>query len=210
MKQSTFDAGRVSALSDGVFAIAMTLLVLALKLPDLGPGLGGDAFAAALLEQGPRFMSWLLSFAILCRLWITQHALLAEGDTRSRGFVGWTFLFLGAVSFIPFPTSLLSEHHDQPLSVVIFSATIAAAGIALLGMWRVEQRQRPATGSARATSRSPQVLVLILLATAAVSCGVALFSPGLGAMVWVAFLVLAAVVGRWQAGVSEATDQRNG
>ena len=139
MKQSTFDAGRVSALSDGVFAIAMTLLVLALKLPDLGPGLGGDAFAAALLEQGPRFMSWLLSFAILCRLWITQHALLAEGDTRSRGFVGWTFLFLGAVS-----------------------------------------------------------------------CGVALFSPGLGAMVWVAFLVLAAVVGRWQAGVSEATDQRNG
>lgn len=206
MKQSTFDAGRVSALSDGVFAIAMTLLVLALKLPDLGPGLGGDAFAAALLKQGTRFMSWLLSFAILCRLWITQHALLAEGDTRSRGFVGWTFLFLGAVSFIPFPTSLLSEHHDQTLSVVIFSATLAAAGIALLGMWRVEQRQRPATGSARAASRSPQSLVLLLLVTAAVSSGLALFSPRVGAMVWVAFLVLTAVGWRRSTNVPEASD----
>ena len=206
MKQATFDAGRVGALSDGVFAIAMTLLVLALKLPDLGPGLGRDAFAAALLEQGPRFASWLLSFAILCRLWITQHALLAEGDTRTRGFVGWTFLFLGAVSFIPFPTSLLSEHHDQTLSVVIFSATLAAAGIALLGMWRVEQRQRPATGSARAASRSPQSLVLLLLVTAVVSSGLALFSPGLGAMVWVAFLVLTAVGWRRSTNVPEASD----
>ncbi len=207
MRQSTFDAGRVSALSDGVFAIAMTLLVFALKLPDLEPGLGGDAFAAALLEQGPRFASWLLSFAILCRLWITQHALLAEGDTRSRGFVGWTFLFLGAVSFIPFPTSLLSEHHDQTLSVIIFSATLAAAGIALLGMWRVEQLQRPATGTALAASRTAQVHVFILLATAAVSSGVAFFRPGLGAMVWVAFLVLTAVGWRRKVGVSEAIDE---
>ena len=62
MKQATFDAGRVGALSDGVFAIAMTLLVLELKLPELGSGLGRDAFVAALREQSPRFLSWL------CRL----------------------------------------------------------------------------------------------------------------------------------------------
>jgi uncharacterized membrane protein len=207
MRQSTFDAGRVSALSDGVFAIAMTLLVLTLKLPDLEPGLGSATVAAVLLEQVPQFASWLLSFAILCRLWVTQHALLAEGDTRSRGFVGWTFLFLGAVAFIPFPTSLLSEHHDQTISVVIFSATLAVAGIALLGMWRVEQRQRTAAASALADSRSPQVPVLILLATAAVSSGVAFFSPGLGAMVWVVFLVLTAVVWRQNVAVSEAIDE---
>jgi uncharacterized membrane protein len=207
MKQPTFDAGRVSALSDGVFAIAMTLLVLELKLPDLGPGLGRDAFAAALLEQGPRFASWLLSFAILCRLWITQHALLAEGDTRSRGFLGWTFLFLGAVSFIPFPTSLLAEHHDQALSVVIFSATLAAAGIALVGMRRVEQRHRPANGKPGAAGRSPEQPVVILLVTAAVSSGLAVFSPWIGALVWVAFPVVAVVAGRRAAGVSEAADQ---
>ena len=169
MKQATFDAGRISALSDGVFAIAMTLLVLELKLPDLGRGLGGDAFAAELLQQGPRFFSWLLSFAILCRLWITQHALLAGGDTRSRGFVGWTFLFLGAVSFIPFPTSLLSEHHDQALSVVIFSASLAVAGIALFGMWRAGMRHRDAGARPSIVDPSSKRAMFILFATAAVS-----------------------------------------
>jgi uncharacterized membrane protein len=207
MKQSTFDAGRVSALSDGVFAIAMTLLVLELKLPDLAPGLGRDAFAAALLEQGPRFASWLLSFAILCRLWITQHALLAEGDTRSRGFLGWTFLFLGAVSFIPFPTSLLAEHHDQTLPVVIFSATLAAAGVSLVGMWRVELRQRPDDGRPGAAGRSPERPVVILLVTAAVSSGLAHFSPGFGALVWIAFPLVAGLAGRRAAGVHEEEDQ---
>ena len=207
MKQSTFNAGRVSALGDGVFAIAMTLLVLELKLPDMAPGLGRDAFAAALLDQGPRFASWLLSFAILCRLWISQHAFLAEGDTRPRRFVGWTFLFLGAVSFIPFPTSLLSEHHDQTLAVVIFSATLSAAGIALVGMRRVELRHRAANGRTGAVGPSPERLVVILLATAAVSSGLAVFNPEIGALVWVAFPVVAALAGRRTAAVPEAADQ---
>ena len=203
MKQATFDAGRISALSDGVFAIAMTLLVLELKLPDLGRGLGGDAFAAELLQQGPRFFSWLLSFAILCRLWITQHALLAGGDTRSRGFVGWTFLFLGAVSFIPFPTSLLSEHHDQALSVVAFSGSLAVAGIALIGMWRAGLRHRGTSGKRRVQYRSSKRAMIMLLVTAVVSIGLAFLNPGLGALVWVAFPVIAALAGRRTKAVSE-------
>lgn len=207
MKQSAFETGRINALSDGVFAIAMTLLVLDLKLPDLGPGLTRDEFSAALLEQGPRLASWLLSFAILCRLWITQHALLTGGGTRSRHFIGWTFVFLGAISFIPFPTSLLSEHHDQALSVVIFSATLAVAGIALLGMWKAERRDRPANASPTTTGRSPDRPVLILLVTAVVSSGIAFFSPGFGAWIWVAFPALAVVVSRRNAGVSDAADQ---
>jgi uncharacterized membrane protein len=196
MKQSAFETGRINALSDGVFAIAMTLLVLDLKLPDLGPGLTRDEFSAALLEQGPRLASWLLSFAILCRLWITQHALLTGG-----------FVFLGAISFIPFPTSLLSEHHDQALSVVIFSATLAVAGIALLGMWKAERRDRPSNASPTTTGRSPDRPVLILLVTAVVSSGIAFFSPGFGAWVWVAFPALAVVVSRRNVGVSDAADQ---
>jgi uncharacterized membrane protein len=105
MKQRTFDAGRAGALSDGVFAIAMTLLVLDLKLPEFESESGSTAFAHGLLAQGPRFMSWFLSFAILCRLWIIQHAALVGGDTRSRGFIGWNFLFLGAIAFLPYPVS---------------------------------------------------------------------------------------------------------
>ena len=194
-KQSQFDAGRVSAISDGIFAIAMTLLVLDLKLPDLEPGISSRAFAAAVVQQAPRFLSWLLSFAILARLWIIQHALLARGETRSRGFVGWTFLFLGAVSFTPFPTSLLSEHHDQALSIWTFSTTLAVAGFALLGMWR---RERSTAKDQPSPEDSPRQLMFLLLATAAVSSAVALASPTMGAWDWAAFPVLGAVAA-WRA-----------
>ena len=152
-KPSEFDAGRISAISDGVFAIAMTLLVLDLKLPDLEIGMSREDFATVTLRQAPRFVSWLLSFAILARLWMMQYGLLVEGDTRSRGFVGWTFVFLGAVSFTPFPTSLLSEHHDQALSTIVFSATLAVAAIALLGMASIERQRRQASAAERTAGR---------------------------------------------------------
>ena len=93
------------------------------------------------------------------------------------------------------------------LSLVIFSATLAAAGIALVGMRRVELRQQPANERTGATGRSPERPVIILLVTAAVSSGLAVFSPGIGALVWIAFPVAAALAGRRTAGVSEAADQ---
>ena len=195
-RQSQFDAGRVSALSDGVFAIAMTLLVLDLKLPDLETGMSREEFAAVVLQQAPRFASWLLSFAILARLWIMQHALLAVGDTRSRGFVSWTFLFLGAVSFIPFPTSLMSEHHDQALSIVIFSATLGVAGIALLGMQGVERRQKRTTGVKKPSGELLPVLISSLLATAVLASAAAILRPVLGVWIWAVFPIVAAVLAR--------------
>ena len=200
MKQRTFDAGRISALGDGVFAIAMTLLVLDLKLPDLGAGLSREAFSAALAEQAPRFVSWLLSFAILCRLWITHHALLAEGERRSRGFVGWSFVFLGAVSFIPFPTSLLSEHHDQPLSVIVFSLTLVAAGIALLGMHREVRRTRPAGNEAGRGHERP---VVFLLVTAVLAGILAVFEPAWGLTAWIVFPFVAVVIGKRASSLSQ-------
>ena len=191
MKQNVFEAGRIGALSDGVFAIAMTLLVLDLKLPELGQGLDYEAFSAALIEQGPRFLSWLISFAILCRLWITKHALLAGAEQRSRGFVGWSFLFLGAVAFIPFPTSLLSEPRDQALSIIIFSVTLAVAGFALLRMHRdVVRLGSTENGAARSHERP----AIVLLATALLAVALTLFRPKLGFLVWVIFPFVAVVL----------------
>lgn len=207
MKQATFNADRVNALSDGVFAIALTLLVLDLRLPDAGAGLDRGAFSAALLEQGPRLASWILSFAILCRLWITQHALSAAGETRSRGFVAWNFLFLGAVSFIPFSTSLLAEHHDEALSVIVFSAGLAVAGIALVGMWQAWLGQRPAGGASDVADRSAARPTAMLLATAVVASGVALLSPNLGVLAWAAFPLLA--VGTARRGAGRSLDDAN-
>lgn len=200
MKQKAFEAGRIGALSDGVFAIAMTLLVLDLKLPERGQGLDYEAYSAALIEQSPRFLSWLISFAILCRLWITQHALLAGAVQRSRRFVGWCFLFLGAVAFIPFPTSLLSEQRDHALSIIIFSVTLAVAGFALLRMHRDVIRRRPAGDGAASSHERPAI---VLLATALVAVVLALFMPILGFLVWVIFPFVAFVMERVASSVQD-------
>lgn len=183
MKHATFDPGRISALSDGVFAIAMTLLVLNLRLPDVGSHSDPSVFAAGLADQLPRFASWLLSFAILCRLWTVHHDLLADGDTRTRSFLLWNFVFLGAVSFIPFPSSLLAEHPEHLLSVVVFSASYVVAGIALGRMWQVSDRSRITDGETSRPHGISRAMVLIL-ATAAGSCLLALFDPRLGAALW--------------------------
>ena len=195
MKQSAFSSGPINSLSDGVFAIAMTLLVLDLKLPPLDPSAGRSVVTAALVEQFPRFISWILSFAILCRLWITHHGLLATGKTRSTRFMTRNLACLGAVSFIPFPTSLLSEHYDRAFSVFIFSATYAVAGLALAAM-AVEYRKQLASEGALTEELSVARAVALILATASISCLLALIRPWLGVLTWAAYPFASAVVRR--------------
>lgn len=192
VKQTAFKPGRISALSDGVFGIAMTLLVLNLRLPDVGPLTEAGALATGLARQLPRFLSWLLSFAILCRLWIVHHALLADGDTRTTRFTIWNFVFLGAIAFIPFPTSLLAEHPDQLVSVIVFSATFVVAGIALGGMERSLEKSGVSDMSAGRFSRS----TLLLVGTAALSCALAVVKPQLGAAVWFSYPITGGLVKR--------------
>ena len=194
MKQSSFSVSRLNSLSDGVFAIAMTLLVLDLKLPPLEASADQRVVSTALVEQIPRFISWILSFAILCRLWIVHHALLSTGDTRSRSFMAWNLAFLGVIAIIPFPTSLLSEHHDQPLSVFIFSATYAMAALALAGMAVAYRRQLESEGASSVEMAVARNVALIL-AIALISSLLAVYRPWLGVLVWVLYTFASAVGG---------------
>jgi uncharacterized membrane protein len=108
----------------------------------------------------------------------------------------WNFVFLGAVSFIPFPSSLLAEHPEQLLSVVVFSASYVVAGIALGRMWQVSDRSQVADGE---TSRPRGIsrAMLLILATAAGSCLLALFDPRLGAALWFTYPFTGGMVRRF-------------
>lgn len=196
MKQVTFELGRLDALSDGVFAIALTLLVLDLKLPaSVGPG-DDLSFQQALIEQLPHILAWLLSFAILARLWIVQHSLLVNGDKRSRAFMTWNFVFLGAVTVVPFTTSLIAERHDQALSVIIFSVAMSLDGIALDRMWSVERSFFDAKAEADWAVASPRSSIVLILLVAATASLVALIYPSAGPFVWIAFPLAAPLLKR--------------
>lgn len=185
-KQQWFNVGRIGAISDGVFAIAMTLLVLELKLPELEEPVSHEVFKVALLEQAPHMFSWLISFAMLCRLWIAQHRLLERSEQQSRGFTTMNFVFLGVISFIPFPASLVSEHADQPLSVIVFSATYVVAALALAGMWFRSEHTESESDRQQAENRSIKLILIGIPIIALISCLLAFVDPRFGIAVWIA------------------------
>jgi uncharacterized membrane protein len=176
---------RIAAISDGVFAIAMTLLVLDIQVPRLTGDVSADVFKDALLEELPSLVAWIISLALLCRLWISQHALLEGGERGSRAFVGMNFVFLGVVSFIPFPTALMSEHPDQALSVIIFSACYALAGLVLCGMWFLIERPEDSSEHPAPVPRSVKRVIILLLALAVIASVLTLVDPRLGVVVWI-------------------------
>jgi len=101
-------ASRLEAFSDGVFAIATTLLVLDIKVPEVS---GADgALGAALLDQWPRYASYVLSFVTIGIVWANHHRMFTLIGRTNHTFLILNVLYLMLVGVFPFPTALLSRY----------------------------------------------------------------------------------------------------
>ncbi len=127
--------GRTEALSDGVFSIAMTLLVLDLKVPVTEAIHSEMDLLHQLGALGPRFLTYFASFMTLGIFWTgqsTQFAYIERGDRR----LSWlSMLFLLFVSLLPFTTAFLSEHIHFKVAVGLYWLNILALGFALYIHW---------------------------------------------------------------------------
>src|SRR5947209_17916317 len=99
------DLGRLAALSDGLFAIAMTLIVLEIHLPDPGPIHSEGDLWTALLGLGPEIVTYLLSFLTLGIFWVGQQTQLSHFARANRSLAWIQLAFLAAVATMPFSTS---------------------------------------------------------------------------------------------------------
>jgi len=186
VKKISFKGNRLEAISDGVFAIAMTLLVLEMKLPLDSGSMSSEEFRQVMVGQIPNFISWLVSFTILCRLWAVQHSLLGMGGKMSTRYTTLNFVFLGAISFIPFPSSLISEHPEQVLSIMVFSMTITVAVIALGGMWFSLEDIELKADDLDAMNRRVRMVVIWTLVVAVASSLLSLVEARIGVLIWLA------------------------
>ncbi len=126
---------RVVFLSDGLFAIALTILVIDLRLPDLPAAAGSGEISAAIADLVPRVFAYALSFTIISFYWVA-HLRRFKLIERANGRLAYlNLLLLAFIALIPFPTSLIGEHGDQPLPVVMYAGTLSAAGIAGFLSW---------------------------------------------------------------------------
>jgi uncharacterized membrane protein len=122
---------RIEALTDGVFAIAMTVIVLSLDLPRTGGSL-----AHRLWQLGPKLASYVLSFVMLGVLWIGHHYQLNHLRQTNRMLIWLNLAFLLAITFLPFGAAVLGSESQNPGAVVLYAGTILLAGVSLLAHWR--------------------------------------------------------------------------
>jgi uncharacterized membrane protein len=114
---------RIVSFSDGVFAIAITLLVLSLHIPEhLGPG---DDVGDALLDQQGDLIAYAISFAVIGRLWLVHHRFFAEVTHSDGALIALNLVYLGFVVLIPFASEVLGDHGDTGPGVVLYATNLA-------------------------------------------------------------------------------------
>jgi uncharacterized membrane protein len=117
---------RVVTFSDGVFAIAMTLLVVEIAIPHLRHGGDEGELGRALGDLIPSFISFAISFAVIGRYWFAHHDFFARLRAVDARLIAINLVYLGFIAFLPFPTGLLGNYFENALSVAVYAAAVAA------------------------------------------------------------------------------------
>ena len=133
------DTSRLEAFSDGVFAVAITLLVLTIKV-DAPPKLPDDAtLTRQLLSQWPMLLAFTTSFFTIGIMWLNHHRLFKHIKHTDTGLLFINLVLLFIVVFVPIPTALLAEYlvrTDQHVAAILYNGTFLAIGCCMNQLWR--------------------------------------------------------------------------
>ena len=132
--------GRLEALADGVFAFAMTVLVLDLRQPVADAIHSEHELRLALLALAPRFLTYVMSFITLGIFWLGKQAQLNLLEKSNRDVVWIHIGILASVSLIPFSTALLAEFITYRTALLIYWGNIFVLGLLLLFSWRLSRK----------------------------------------------------------------------
>jgi uncharacterized membrane protein len=122
---------RLVFFSDAVIAIAITLLVVTLALPEATENVGD-----ALLDRWPQMLSYVLSFLVIGVFWMAHHRIFRYVRSIDQRLIWLNLLFLMCVAFIPFPTGVLGDHDGSRGAIVFYAATIGLTGTVLASIWQ--------------------------------------------------------------------------
>jgi uncharacterized membrane protein len=133
-RPSGLETDRIETLADGVFAIAMTLLVFEIGVPRLAPSELGR-LPGELAALWPKLLAYALSFVVLGVFWIGHHNQFFYIRRASRVFLWLNILFLMFVAFIPFSAQLLGQYPTQHVAVAVYGLNLLIVGLTLYLVW---------------------------------------------------------------------------
>jgi uncharacterized membrane protein len=127
---------RIEAFSDGVFAIAITLLVLEIHVPEHPE----EGLGRALLDQWPAYASYVVSFFVIGIIWVNHHAIFDHLARADRPLLFLNLALLLFVALLPWPTNLMATYMqeggaDERVAAVVYSGTMAAMGLSFGSLW---------------------------------------------------------------------------
>jgi uncharacterized membrane protein len=192
---------RSEALSDGIYAVAMTLLVIELKVPDAAHLRTSEELAEALLALGPKVEAWLISFFVLALFWTAHHRIFSH-VRRADAKLVWLNLFqLAFVSLMPFSCALIGEK-GVLLSQAVYSFNMAMLGVTALWITRHVHRhpELAPTPMPLATYRGSRLRIvgLIVISVVAVAIAAVVPWPGAGNMAFMLMAVLTPISRRME------------
>jgi uncharacterized membrane protein len=122
-------------LSDGVYAIALTLLAVELVLPEAAADLHDYALLDSLLDFWPKVLAFLTSFTVIANFWVGHNVLFQHIRRFDGGLMWLALLQLLCVAFIPFPTSVIGGHIGDPVAQQFYFATLLLTGLVMAALW---------------------------------------------------------------------------
>ena len=132
---------RVSFFTDAVYAIAMTLLVVELHVPDLARSDDPAALRRAVAAEGWAIVGFFIGFVVLGRYWLAGHRFFSTLRSIDRGMISVNLVYLAFVAFTPFAVGLISRYEDQPAVFVLFALTMVAISGLELVLFRMAVRR---------------------------------------------------------------------
>ena len=183
--ENEVEFGRIVAFSDGVFSIAITLLVLNLGVEK---GLTEGQIDNELWAEREDLLAYAISFAVIGRFWLVHHRFFAEVEAFDGGLIGLNLLYLGWIVLIPFSSEVLGEYGGTTTAVVIYSVNLAL--VVMLGqLMSAHARRRGLTETGDRTHREGQIRGVYIAGIFLLSIPLAFVSPGLATLLWLVLFV---------------------
>jgi uncharacterized membrane protein len=184
-EENETEFGRIVAFSDGVFSIAITLLVLNLGIDR---GLTEGQIDDALWNQRDVFFAYAISFAVIGRFWLVHHRFFGEVHSFDGRLIGLNLLYLGWIVLIPFSSELLGEYGGMTTAVVFYSVNLAV--VVLLGLLMgADARHRRLMKVDDRTHRENQIRSAYIAGIFLLSVPVAFLAPELAPYLWLVLFV---------------------
>jgi uncharacterized membrane protein len=191
---------RLLTLSDGVIAIALTLLVLQLRVPSLSEVADPDSAAdlsAQLGKGSAQLVSYGISFYVIAEFWLVHRQVFRLVGDQEEGMEWWNFAFLFTITIMPFTSTLLGAFVRNPLAVDIFALNLLLASLATQAMIVVGRRRGLLISDAKV--RAGRISAAVVPIVMAVSIGLSWWSTAAAMYSWILMAVAPGIINRWSA-----------